>query len=306
VKDRIYFATAPSHDETPSHGWVFGYDAKTLAQTGIFNASVDGTLAGIWQSGRAMAADDDGNLYLETGNGDWDGKRNFGESFVKLDRDLKITDWYTPEYWAGLNANDWDMGCAGPLLIPGTSLVTGGSKIGVLYTMDRSNMGHLQRKGHAIAQSFLVTRECDGQTCYFITNLAYWNHETAPTLYIWGMGDVLKTFRLSQGKLEPQPEYKGSTIAEYPGGEVSLSSDGSRPGTGILWALTQNKEQEGLLQAFDAADPGHELWNSRAEPYGKASLFVAPVVADGKVFVTSDTGELTVYGLRAKPADLRH
>jgi len=36
---------------------------------------------GIWMSGRGPAVDASGNVYYMVGNGDWNGTRNFGESW---------------------------------------------------------------------------------------------------------------------------------------------------------------------------------------------------------------------------------
>jgi hypothetical protein len=61
--------------------------------------------AGVWMSGQAAAADPEGFLYVITGNGDFDGVSQFGESFLKLsytppsatnEATLKVVDHWTP------------------------------------------------------------------------------------------------------------------------------------------------------------------------------------------------------------------
>jgi len=69
----LYIAFASYCDLTPYHGWVFAYDAQTLAQVGIFNDTPNGQRGGIWQSGGGPAADANGNVYVMTGNGTFDG-----------------------------------------------------------------------------------------------------------------------------------------------------------------------------------------------------------------------------------------
>ena len=52
-----------------------------------WSATPTGQNGGIWQSGQGPAADDDGSVYLITGNGTFDANRggqNYGDSFVKL------------------------------------------------------------------------------------------------------------------------------------------------------------------------------------------------------------------------------
>ncbi|HEX4376058.1 MAG TPA: hypothetical protein VHZ99_02790, partial [Steroidobacteraceae bacterium] len=58
------------------HGWLMRYDAATLAQTAVFNATPNPTVSaygggGIWMSSGAPAIDSGGAMYLSTGNGDF-------------------------------------------------------------------------------------------------------------------------------------------------------------------------------------------------------------------------------------------
>ncbi len=62
----------------------------------------------------------------------------------------------------------------------------------------------------------------------------------------------------------------GNTVLPQgmPGAMLSVSSNGAAAGTGILWAshpINGDANQAvvpGILQAFDATDVSHELWNS--------------------------------------------
>ena len=47
-------------------------------------AMTAGEGAGVWMAGQGPAADPQGYLYLLTGNGDFDGTSQWGESFLKL------------------------------------------------------------------------------------------------------------------------------------------------------------------------------------------------------------------------------
>lgn len=71
------------------HGMLLSFDASPLKQRGMFVVTKPGDKgigkAGIWQAGNGAAADDDGNVYVMTGNGRFVQGQQFGSNFVKLD-----------------------------------------------------------------------------------------------------------------------------------------------------------------------------------------------------------------------------
>eukprot|EP01116_Phalansterium_solitarium_P020563 TRINITY_DN610_c0_g2_i1.p1 TRINITY_DN610_c0_g2~~TRINITY_DN610_c0_g2_i1.p1 ORF type:complete len:381 (+),score=99.69 TRINITY_DN610_c0_g2_i1:184-1326(+) len=105
-----------SHEDMNSfHGWLFAYDMQTLWQTGIMCPSADAQAGGIWHSGRAPAVDEDGNIHLAIGNGDWNGRTNWGMSYLKLDPadNFRVLDYHTVWNYAALNEKDLDLGASG-------------------------------------------------------------------------------------------------------------------------------------------------------------------------------------------------
>lgn len=85
-------------------GYCFAFDTYTNRFTALLPTTV-GEGAGIWMGGGGPAADPDGNIYLVTGNGDFDGKTLWGESFLKLKyvppqgkraASLAVSDHWTP------------------------------------------------------------------------------------------------------------------------------------------------------------------------------------------------------------------
>ena len=305
----IYIAWASHNDAGPYHGWVIGYDAKTLAQASSWNATRTGALGGIWQSGGGLSVDPDGSIYLITGNGDYDGIYNFGQSFVKLrpGSNLAVVDWFTPHNYAELNEVDNDLGSAHPLLIPGTNLIVSGGKEGILYVLDRNNMGRFNDSGDMqILQSWKAYQG------HLHGGPVFWRGPAEDLLYLWSEDDVLRAYRLSNGLFEQDPARRGVTEAPpgMPGGILSISANGNREGSGIVWAThplfgDANKSTVyGIMRAFDASDVSRELWNS--EQYANDSLgylakFCPPTIANGKVYAATFSNELVVYGLLPSP-----
>ena len=68
----VFTGSASDGDIDPYHGWLIGYDAKTLKFVTIFNTTPNGDFGGIWQSGAAPSVASNGDLILGTGNGTFD------------------------------------------------------------------------------------------------------------------------------------------------------------------------------------------------------------------------------------------
>src|SRR5262249_37404468 len=129
----VYLSYASHSDTNPYHGEILAYDANTLQFVKAFNASPNGTNAGIWQSGAGPAIDGSGNMFVSIANGPWDQNHSqygtdWGESMLKLPTSASGTNfnvsysntlnWFTPNNWATLNQGDLDLGSGGLLLLP--------------------------------------------------------------------------------------------------------------------------------------------------------------------------------------------
>lgn len=308
----VYVGYASHCDKQPYHGFLMAYDAQTLRQISVLNTSPTGIEASIWQSGQGPATDEAGNIYVATGNGSWDGERNFSETFLKLSPRLKLLDWFTPMNHFLLDKRDQDVDSSGATLLPGTHLVVGGGKEGVLYTLDTRNLGHLGDE-HAL-QHFKATAS-------HLHSLVYWQSEKAgDLLFFWGQRDKVKVYKMVDGHLNEAPVMMRDTPNEgHPGAMLSLSANGRRDG--VLWAAIHatrdswHESRPGVLHAYDAEDIRHELWNSlenaRRDDCGEYSKMSAPTVANGRVYLASfgteniGTGQFCVYGLLPAPRTTR-
>jgi hypothetical protein len=80
----VYVGYASHCDKGSYHGFLIGYDAKSMKRIALFNPSPTGNAASIWQSGQGPAADASGNIYwspaMEAGMGSRISARVFSSS----------------------------------------------------------------------------------------------------------------------------------------------------------------------------------------------------------------------------------
>jgi uncharacterized membrane protein len=300
----IYIAWASHNDAGTYHGWVMSYSATTLQQTGILNVTPGNAAGGIWQAGQAPSIDSSGNVFYTAANGSWDGTTNFSESILKLGPALTVKDWFTPDDYNFLNQNDYDLGSCGLLLIPGTSLILGSGKQGILYLVNTGSMGHMVPGNPQIVQSFLAT------VGHIHGAPIYWESPSlGPLVYVWSEFDHLQAFHFNGTTLDTAPVMRSSFAAPdgMPGGFLSVSSNGSESGSGILWASTpltgdaEDATVPGIVRAFDASNLSNVLWTSETNPerdsIGNFAKFVPPVVVNGKLYMATFSNAVAVYGL---------
>ncbi len=309
----LYLAFGSVGDIGTWHGWVMSYNATTLQQEAIFNVAPDGDEGGIWSSGQGPVADGAGNVYVMTGNGDFNantGGRDYSDSFVKFSgSSLTVTDYFTPSNQATLNADNTDLGSGGPMLMPGTSLLVGMGKDGIFHVVDTTNMGEYNSNQYTDVQEFPATVNP------FFGSPVYWSSpNNGPAVYIWGSGDYLKAFQFTGSMFQTSPVSQ-STIQNSSGlsnsAALSVSANGSSAGTGIVWSTASLSQSAsgvpvpGALRAFDATDLTHELWDSTQnltrDDVGNYAKFNPPTIANGKVYAGSFSGQLQVYGLNPPP-----
>jgi len=321
----VYVAFAGYADTDPYHGWLFGYNAATLALVSIFNSTPNTTATGsisgeggIWQSGQGPSADASGFIYLVTGNGSFTantGGVDYGDTFLKLDpQNLnngipQVADWFTPYDQENLMVNDLDVGSTGALLIPGTNFMVAGGKSGKIYLVDKTNMTHYNGPDgpDLVAQTFLPSPPTE-----WFNSPIFWDRPGGRLMYIWGIEGPLRAFSFNGSQFQTTPVATGSTSLNnaFPGGALSLSANGNDPATGIVWAshttpgLEPATSKPGVLRAYNAADISIELWNSEGEPSGGDKVggyakFNAPTIANGKVYLGTSSNQLVVYGILA-------
>ena len=304
----VYVAYGSFDDTDPHHGWILGYDAKTLQLVRVFNTTPNllnppGPNAGegpIWQSGAGLSSDGT-NLYAMTGNGDFDTHLDangfpiaqaYADSFIKVSTasdTLKLTDYFTPYNQQALTNADNDVGSAGPMVLPDEAgsaahphLLVGVGKQGIIWVLDRDNMGKFNPTSDHVLQEVQL-----GSGAW--SNPAYFNGR----LYFHGVGGLLKAYSVANGVVSTSAVAQGATSYGYPGATPSISSNGPRDG--IIWDI----QSGGVLHAYNPTTLA-ELYNSNQaggrDQLGSYVKFTTPAIADGKVFVgTADS--VSIFGL---------
>jgi hypothetical protein len=302
----VYVAFGGYPDMRPYEGWLMAFDATTLALKFAWMSTDNGNNQGsIWQAGAGPAADTNGNIYVETANGVFDGTSNFSDSVVKLNSTGSVLDYFTPFNQALLQANDIDLASGGPMILPDSvgsatnpHLMTAQGKPGILYLLDQTNLGKYHTAGDQVVQEVAVganTTNIDGG---FFGKPAYWNGN----IYTVLVGDSLRQYRISNGSISTPSNSNSTNTFPFRGATPTVSASGTT--NGIVWLVdvTAYGNASGgaaILDAYDATNVSTLLYSSPASGSGAgpvSSKFTVPTVANGKVYVVGQYA-FTVFGL---------
>lgn len=309
----VYIGYAAHGDVGPWHGWLFAYNASTLAQTAVICLSPNGTGSGIWGSGAGFPIEDNGSgprMFLSTGNGPhtpgvtfpYSGSTGYGESVIDFslaNGGLTATDDFTAFNYSYLNDQDLDLGSGGVLMVPdqeGTNppvLIVAG-KEGRILVLDRDNLGGYAPRGSSNTNAL---QDIPGEINGLWGTPAYWNGK----VYIWSENNVPMIFDLDNDVLNPEQFNQSTITSAFPSPTFSISSNGTQDG--IAWAVRSdqfNTHGPLVLYAWDATNLATPLYesdtNSARDAGGPANRYAIPMVTNGKVYVTAN-GEVDVYGL---------
>lgn len=312
---KVYITFSSHCDWGPYHGWILGYDAATLQQKAVYNATPNGYNAGIWESGGGPSIDSLGNMYIVTGNGSvgYNGNAsdliNRGESALRLTTNndsLKVADFFTPKNYNSLENADLDYGSMGAFLIPASNTYFTGCKDGNLYLLNTTNLGGYSSSANNVKQTIPL-----GSNITLRCQPSYYRSNTKEYVYVWSENSQLKAypFNRTNGILDVANLVTGSAPGPLGanGAVLSTSSNKSADGSGILWASyaasgdANQSVRPGILRAFDANDVTKELWNSNQNPgrdaVGNYAKFSAPTIANGKVYLPTFSNQLIAYGI---------
>jgi hypothetical protein len=311
VNDVLYIAFAnivpdPTDQRWSQEGFLQAFNARDLKQRlAVFQTTPSGWKGGIWQAGRGIATDGLGNIFFSTGGGFYDGVRNFGSSTLKLSGpSLKPVDWFTPANHTFLFRNNLDMSAGGVTLIPNSPLMFSGGKEGVIFLLNRNDMGKLEGANGGPLQRFQAGKGCGHEDCAQTLGTAFWSRRNDGVLYVWDKRDVLRAYNFINNRFVTTPAAASAVRPEMTGGPT-VSANGSDVASGIVWAVTtpasKGDQIPGTLRAFRASDVSQEIYNSdmnsARDALGDFTRFAPPVVANGKVYVATQSKAVSVYGL---------
>jgi uncharacterized protein (TIGR03437 family) len=292
----IYSSWSGNCDQGAYHGWIMAHDAGTLNLTAFFNASPGDSGASFWNGGAGPASDEQGNIFVVSANGDFDGNETaarYDESVLRLtSAGLTPADQFTPFNKLLLDADDLDLGSSGALLLPDEAgnaahphlLFTSG-KEGRMYLLDRQALGGVQAgtdSGALASLPVLTSHATFGAAAYF-NGAIYVAPKNAP---LWA-------FPVAGASLASTPSASTSNDNGSNGATPSISANGSS--NGIVWEITA--DDGGRLLAYDASGLS-ALFDSNANAADNLpgyAEFSAPTIADGKVFAPGSAG-VAVYG----------
>jgi hypothetical protein len=306
LNGNIYVGIGSHADHWPYHGWMLGFDGVSLRRIALKCYSPNGYGSAIWQGGAGLSADPAGNIYVATGNGDFNpAVGDYGDSVLKLNAagGLVMTSSFTPSIQQFLESADQDLGTGGVLVMPGSSLqiaptVIAGGKYGQIYVLNGASLGGYNSTDQVVQEWSLGSNRLGGNVFY--NNM----------LYIWADGQTLLRYSFNgssftaipppQNAFQSDPAYANSPA-------MSISANGLVPGTAILWAahaqngsVVDGASHPGMLHAYDAVS-GEELWNSfqnSADYPGAWAKWSPPTVVNGKVYLATFDSGVAVYGLK--------
>jgi outer membrane protein assembly factor BamB len=310
----LFFATTGGENPGAPHGWMVAFDVDTFKQTAAWVSTPSSFGGGMWHASQGPAADESGHIYAITANGgyvrlhptgvhDFNGITDFAEAVVRLRYEkgangaaLTLDDWFIPFRDSDRSAmpnydyRDQDFGSAAPVLPPGSDLLLASGKDGILYVLDRANLGKKiadmsMLKSPPIYVTYNgiglpVTGNIDfplgsptrnpSKTHHLHGSPVFWNGSKGPMIFTWGENESLRAWTLNLQTGAVGFFAKGAEVASaalafsptgiggMPGGMLAVSSNGQAPGTGIVWALApvdgdaNHGVVEGIARAYDA------------------------------------------------------
>jgi hypothetical protein len=327
----VVVAFAGGEGSGGASGWVVAFDTAKLTSgtpsanvwcSSPNNGSGDGGGAGIWMAGAAPAVDDNGDIYVVTGNGPYNPQfaaDQLAESVVRLSWNpaagtLTTGDWFAPFRDADRDPShkDQDLASGGVIALPDENGAIVGGKDGVYYHVNRTSMGrrdftqlldnpfvasfdYQPANGHTSlfddlnqttsTDPFTIGRADGGRTPHIHGTGVYFNN----LLFVQGENNLVRVFSKIAGHFAPNPVARGTATASW-----GTASPGGMPG-GIL-SLSANGTSDAILWVNEA------FGNIPSDPDSNSAP--TPNILRAYAVSTAGTGTLqSIWDSEAEPND---
>jgi FtsP/CotA-like multicopper oxidase with cupredoxin domain len=332
----VAFGSHCDYDANTTHGWLFAYSPTSLTQVG---STVDTTnaaggeeghfLGSPWMGGYGPAADSEGNIYIATGNGPFDGLNNFGDSVLKLPGNLSMTGmtFFAPSTATADGLVDADLGSGGAMVLPdqlGPHLLAQAGKCDANNNCYKRLLNRDLMGGQTANDAGVAAKLNTGGPIY--GGPAYFEDASGMSHIVYGGGQPLITLNVNTSPVSlstPPPSYNfniaGGLEGCDQGSQPVVSSNGTLPGTAVVWVLYtpgcaggsiggSGRSGPITLYALNALNLSKVLYTGAAGNWTKdpgattvGEAMVSPLVADGRVYVPTD-GAVAVFGLQPQDA----
>jgi hypothetical protein len=262
----------------------------------------------VWARAGVVYDPDTNEIYFVTGNGTFDpGSFAWGDSVLALNPDGTGStttvgnplDSYTPANYQQLTASDTDLGSTAPAILPVPSssafahVAVQGGKDGDLRLLNLDNLSGQGGPGHTSGEIGIIPLPSTILAA-ILNQPAVWTNPADATTWVFVNNNLgLAGFRLTvSGSGTPGLQTLWSTAL------TARGSVGSSPlvANGVLFDARNN-----LIEARDPVS-GRQLWQDTSIG---AIHWEHPVVANGMLYITDESGQLTAYGLPSAPCQTR-
>ncbi len=232
------------------------------------------TEAAIWETNGAVVGPT-GNLYVATGNGNSTTSFDGGDALIELSPSLHELSEWAPADWSTLTADDWDLGSAGPIPIPGSSdlfiagkVETGGS---FGYIVNGNDLG--TGPGPDVWRGAVCTGGSGdfGADASDVVSVA----NTPETFIYAACGGGIEALRVTLGAT-PSFTQAWTASSGDPKGPPIVAG-------GLVWALDWSN---GVLDAMNPVTGAVEFSRSTTT----LNHFASPIAGDGLIVVPTHTG----------------
>jgi hypothetical protein len=166
-----------------------------------------------------------------------------------------------------------------------------------IYVLDRDNMGKFNPNADNIYQLLAGVLSSGGE----FGKPSYFNN----TVYYGAVGDSLKAFPITSGRLATTPSSQSSNQFPYPGTTPTISANGAA--SGIVWAVENGNTA--VLHAYDATNLASELYNSNQAANSRdqfaGNKFITPMVANGRVYIGTPNSVVVLSFSAYCPSNVR-